>query len=271
MRVSEVNPGVDADYRKMHRVFQMVSELHKVGYQGIRIYTQFYMSRRIWIAPAILIGNGDLSGDISESYRPGTEYTDGPGPGTPLPTSLYFRGLGKGFIALTNDGQTSDSEYFGWDDASGCTAKQLANKFLERFPQLTEVGLLDDLAYAGWLSRLIGEMEHGWYPVWINSLGFIRLKPTSDRTRTLEQRLTCGAIERSEINALTDIGYSEPIEPKYDTDGLLGPGIQMRYLCSNDEGDGGQQAPGVFFTFPLPPPLDIDQKMLTSLLMRIFR
>ena len=251
MKVSD-NFREDVEYRRMHRVFQMVSELHKLGYQGLRIHTQFYMSRRIWIAPAILVDNADASSS----------------------QSLSFSGAGKEFIIMTNDNATNEGRYFLWPDAQGCNARQLANKFLERFPQVSDVSLMDDLAYAGWLSRLIGEMEQGWYPVWIYGLGFIRLKPTCDETRALEQRLTRDAITQSEIDTLNNpdnfVGYSRPLE-LYDsfTDGLLGPGVQMRYLCSNGEGDSQQAAEGVYLTFPLPPPVNIDNNMLTGLLAKI--
>jgi len=254
MKVSD-NFREDVEYRRMHRVFQMVSELHKLGYQGLRIHTQFYMSRRIWITPAILVNNDDVRQTQSHF-------------------SFSGAGAGNNFIVLTNDGATNEGRYFLWSDAQGCNARQLANKFLERFPQVSDVSLMDDLAYAGWLSRLIGEMEQGWYPVWISGLGFIRLKPTCDETRALEQRLTRDAITQSEIDTLNNsdnfVGYSRPLEIYTHAGGeLLGPGVQMRYLSSNGEGDDQQQAEGVYLTFPLPPPVNIDNSMLTGLLAKI--
>ena len=235
----------------------MVSELHKLGYQGLRIHTKFYMSRRIWITPAVLVENDDPSSA----------------------QSLAFSGAGKEFIVMTNDNATNDGHYFQWTDGPGCNARQLANKFLERFPQVTSVALMDDLAYAGWLSGLIGQMEQGWYPVWIYDLGFIRLKPTCNETRALEQRLTRNAITESEIEVVNDMtGYSQPLETPTDSDltdltdsGLLGTGVQMRYLNSDGEGDDQQQSAGVYLTFPLPPLVNINNSMLNGLLRKILK
>ena len=107
---------------------------------------------------------------------------------------------------------------------------------------------MDDFPSAGWLTRLIREMEHGWYPVWIYDLGFIRLKPTCDEIRSLEQRLTHNGITESEIEVVNDkTGYSQPSDTSWESDlteltdsGLLGAGVQMRYLNSNGEGDDQQ-------------------------------
>jgi hypothetical protein len=53
----------------------------------------------------------------------------------------------------------SENEYFGWKDAKNDTARELAQKFVERFPNLAAAGKGRDWAYAGWLIELIGEIE----------------------------------------------------------------------------------------------------------------
>lgn len=54
--------------------------------------------------------------------------------------------------------------YFGWPDAQGRSAKELAALFSERFPRIVEKGAGRDWSYAGWLTEMIGRAEIGEAP-----------------------------------------------------------------------------------------------------------
>lgn len=55
--------------------------------------------------------------------------------------------------------------YFDWADAKGNNSRELANKFITRFPEIAAQGKGRDWAYAGWLAELVGFLEQGdWLP-----------------------------------------------------------------------------------------------------------
>jgi hypothetical protein len=56
------------------------------------------------------------------------------------------------------------NDYFGWTDATHDDARSLAAKFVERYPELARQAAGEDLAYAGWLTRILGRAEHGCLP-----------------------------------------------------------------------------------------------------------
>jgi len=112
----------------------MVSELHRLGFQHLRIMPYEYpLAWRLCVAPR------DRFSKRNTAYIPD----------------------------LVNDGQTalyssaSENEYFGWEDARNDDARMLADKFIERFPQIASRGRGRDWTYAGWLSELVGHLERG--------------------------------------------------------------------------------------------------------------
>lgn len=58
-----------------------------------------------------------------------------------------------------------DNEYFGWQDARNDTVQQLAQKFVERFPEIVDAAQGDDWNYAGWYVRMLGYAEQGFFPI----------------------------------------------------------------------------------------------------------
>ena len=106
----------------------MVHELHKVGYQRLRINAGIAPTGLSWrcvIAPAV--------------------------PQAGIEPARYTSAAGR--------------RYFDWDDAGQDTSRQLAAKFLARFPALCAAGAGLDFAYAGWLSWMLGKAEAGNLPV----------------------------------------------------------------------------------------------------------
>ena len=149
----------DQGFRRVARVFQMVHELHKVGYQGLRACPQEHdgISYRIHLSPSIFMTHTTAHGLIIHALG-----LDGE--------------LGYGLTDVVDPQNTAESltahyssamvnQYFGWEDGPGRRAGDLANLFVERFPKIARLSLLDDHEYAGWFQRLIGEIEKGWYPL----------------------------------------------------------------------------------------------------------
>jgi hypothetical protein len=119
--------------KQARKVLRNVQELHLRGYQRIRISPFRSPSGFHWrclITPAsnILVEHG-------------AEIANHEGP-----IALYTTGMEK--------------KYFEWTDAAGKTASQLANIFIERFPEIARAGRGRDWSYAGWYA----EMLHLTYP-----------------------------------------------------------------------------------------------------------
>lgn len=123
--------------RRALRVLQMVHELHKRGYQRLRIMPGMSPSGAEWrvaITPVSNILRSD--GAIARSFDPAAHYST-----------------------------ADDNHYFGWDDAESDTASDLADKFARRFPVLVQAGSGKDWAYAGWYVEMLGLAEYEALPL----------------------------------------------------------------------------------------------------------
>ncbi len=128
----------DPSLRRCQRVLAMVHELHKRGYQRLRIMPGMSPSGAHWrvnITPKsnILRSHGAMALDFD---RQSAHYTS-----------------------------ADSNTYFGWQDAQGDTARDLAAKFLERFPELAAAGQGSDWEYAGWYVEMLGMAEKGALPI----------------------------------------------------------------------------------------------------------
>jgi hypothetical protein len=129
----------DQSRRRCARVISMVHELHKRGYQRLRIAPGWSGSGMHWrcyvtFKPNITTINGGRLGEYEEKY-------------------YAFYGSGQ------------NNEYFGWRDRKEANARQLADTFLERFPKIAITGKGEDFEYAGWFTRLLGHAEAGHFPI----------------------------------------------------------------------------------------------------------
>ena len=116
--------------RRGLRVIRMVSELHRMGHQLLRIQPYEYpLAWRCTVAPAAAFSA--LNGAFV------------PEDGGQWPTYS----------------SASENEYFGWTDAKADDARGLALRFAARFTEVTEAGRGRDWPYAGWLLELIGVLE----------------------------------------------------------------------------------------------------------------
>jgi hypothetical protein len=121
-------------YRRCVRVLSMVHELHKAGYQRLRILPMMSPSGVHWRGVITFADNVATDG-----YRILREEDD--------------------LVARYTSGQ--DNEYFGWKDATHASARELADLFLQRFPEIARKGEGLDWAYAGWLTDVLGYAELG--------------------------------------------------------------------------------------------------------------
>ena len=120
-----------ASVRRTQRVIRMVSDLHRLGYQRLRIMPFVYpLAWRVAIGPAHI---------FSERNGAWMERTADD--------------------VCTTYSSASSNRYFGWTDTRSDNARQLADKFIKRFPGVCTAGYGRDWAYAGWLCELLGAME----------------------------------------------------------------------------------------------------------------
>lgn len=131
--------AVDAGQRRAHRLLLMVGELHKRGYQELRICPSIAPSGQYW--RCVITTADNISRD------------DG---------ALMVDWHDEGRFATYTSGQEND--YFGWGRLQQ-NARQLADRFEQGFPRLCLAGRGRDWAYAGWYVEMLGLAERGWFPV----------------------------------------------------------------------------------------------------------
>jgi hypothetical protein len=142
--------------RRAIRVLAMVGELHRRGYQKIRVMPFMSPSGnhwRCWIGPDTLFYRDHgaiLEGDYSEEEQ------------STSMTARYTSG--------------EENHYFGWQDAENDDARSLADKFLTRFTTLASRGEGWSYNYAGWYQRLLGLADRGWMPVVLSDYGSFSYK-----------------------------------------------------------------------------------------------
>jgi hypothetical protein len=160
--------------RRAVRVLAMVGELHRRGYQKIRVMPFMSPSGnhwRCWIGPDTLF------------YRDHGAY---------LRDSGFSETQHESSSARYTSGD--ENRYFGWRDAENDDARLLANKFLERFARLAGEGEGWSYTYAGWYQRLLGLAERGWLPVVMSDDSTSSLKKINlSDLRPEEWRATGGA------------------------------------------------------------------------------
>lgn len=147
-RTISTAPASDPVTKRGGRLLAAIHELHKAGYQRIRICAGWSANGAEWrckLVPASKTG--------PEGWRP---YGDGP---------EYVSTQGK--------------VYFHWHDCDGDDARALAKKILERFPELAKLSVGPDWAYAGWFSEILGRAEHGELPAFYRHGFAVKESPES--------------------------------------------------------------------------------------------
>jgi hypothetical protein len=170
--------------RRSIRVVAMLGELHKAGYQRLRampFMSPSGMSWRFWIAPVDLFHRNHGANAVLH--------------GDELACEPRLMALTEGMACYTS-GQTEKGGFFGWSDAAEDGARDLAAKFLERFPIIADAGDGWDYAYAGWFQRVLGMAEQGFFPIVIADT----MRTSSRRISVSDQRpATWGQFRLSEL------------------------------------------------------------------------
>jgi len=126
-----MSPNADAVIRRCTRVLSMVHELHKVGYQRLRI-APFIHDIGTWRCPVTFLGNVKPEDNMPINWD---------------------------FDTAPQYSSAAEEDYFDWKDAKGLDARHLAARFLELFPKVSEQAVGLDWAYAGWLTSVLGMAE----------------------------------------------------------------------------------------------------------------
>jgi hypothetical protein len=140
VKVVATKPPADPDVRRAVRLLAMVHELHKRGYQRLRIVSSLSPSGCYWRCAIT----------SADNLRPASS---GPHP------EVIDDELAASYSSADGVG------YFGWTDAAKDNARQLADKFIARFSRIAAAGLGSDWPYAGWFTELLGRAESGMLPV----------------------------------------------------------------------------------------------------------
>jgi hypothetical protein len=115
----------------------MVAELHRLGYQRLRIVPG--------MAPSGVHWRCTFASAAHFSARHGAMIA------------------GAGPVARYSTGQAR--AYFDWPDAADDTPEQLAHKFLTRFPEIAAQSQGADLAYAEWYAEMLRLSEPDGAPI----------------------------------------------------------------------------------------------------------
>jgi hypothetical protein len=137
----------ESHIRRAVRILAMVGELHKRGHQRLRVMPYVAPSGGFWRCS---IGAADLF------YR---------NHGAILREILDPDRGDQAAAIVARYSTAQENHYFDWRDAEQDNARSLADKFMQRFQNLSEQGKGFDYSYAGWYLRLLGLAEAGWLPI----------------------------------------------------------------------------------------------------------
>ena len=127
----------DDTHRNASKVLFMVAELHRMGYQRLRIAPGISPSGIYWRCGVTHVDNirpdhGAMAMDESSD--------------------------------LTTYSSAAGDHFFGWDDAGDDSPDELARKFIERFPVIARLGRGDDEDYARWYESVVSLARSGDLP-----------------------------------------------------------------------------------------------------------
>ena len=113
------------------RLLYMVHELHAMGYEQLRISPGVAPSGLFWRLSVLPASNSDPeNGARMRNFDEGAHYSSGGG-----------------------------DRYFDWDDAADDSPRKLAEKFIERFPELAVAGKGRDTEYVHWYEGMLQMTE----------------------------------------------------------------------------------------------------------------
>ena len=124
--------------RRMARIFQMVVELHKIGYQGLRVSPVIHHNR-FHLLPSLFMTHPGAHGIV----------------------------IDQDWVSLSvQKSQPIYATYYPLDtQLERKNARQCADEFIRQKPFISQLCMVDDYEYAGWFESLTGEVEKGLRPV----------------------------------------------------------------------------------------------------------
>jgi len=131
-----LTPPADDVIRRCVRVLAMTHELHKAGYQRVRIAPGLSASGMHWRCNVTYSANVKADGFTIRSFD-----------------------VERGHVAPYTS--ASGEQPFGWADGGTLGARQMAVRFLSAFPLVAAKGAGRDWPYAGWLTDVLGRAEQG--------------------------------------------------------------------------------------------------------------
>jgi hypothetical protein len=130
-----LQPSGQLPVRDATRLLSMIHELHKAGYQQVRFRSGMAPSGMNWRCASTHAGNVAADGRSFRDDVPSEE--------------------------MARHSSASADRYFGWEDAAGRSARELAILFIQRYPVIVEKGDGRDWTYAGWLTDVLDRAEMG--------------------------------------------------------------------------------------------------------------
>ena len=127
---TKLSPEMLTAAKNARRVFLMVTELHKLGYEGLRACPFLSSSGSYWrccVVPASMT-NPDHGARLAEDVD---------------------------FYEVPRYSSADGDCYFGWANLKPKTPLALAKKFIAEFPKFAEQGHHPDPAYAEWFSAML--------------------------------------------------------------------------------------------------------------------
>lgn len=156
MLTGEKGPAVLNEAQEdARRALLMVHELHRRGYQRLRIVPGMSPSGMYWrfaITPSSNI-----------------QATHGALPINEEPQARYSSADGR--------------RYFGWEGVEEATPRELADLFQTHFAELAALGLGRDYPYAGWFVEMLGHVDRAGFPVAYDDGWFSRPNPAPGQTQ----------------------------------------------------------------------------------------
>lgn len=137
---SSGQPSIDKGIQPCIRMMEMTHELHVLGYQKIRVFPSMSPSGCHWRLEWV----PDYS--VPSAVMP-------PKHSNEREIARYSSGAGW--------------HPFEWQNVKSLSALEMAQQFLHQFPELARAGKGDDWAYAGWLTKLLGEVRQGKLPYFL--------------------------------------------------------------------------------------------------------
>jgi hypothetical protein len=146
---------IEASETKMpampRRLLLMLRELHRTGYERLRAVTGLSPSGCHWrlqITPAIGVALPDQAVDFMARQNRGVAIGDW----------VVYVSLNHAFYSTGSSAEHAE-QCFGWTDAAEDSPRQLADKFIQRFPAVVAEGKGSDPEYARWYADMIEATE----------------------------------------------------------------------------------------------------------------